>query len=881
MLREEKKPKCCKMLAVLRVNRLSPLSDRVRHLFIGYGEEMAPKRANRLPLIGILCLAFVLIVAAALFIWLKSSTGGEEAAAMAPTGQTGVPSAAGREGRTKATTNAKTDNEDNEKRKTAWTNGTTVMTTTTTTTTTGAKGDEVTTPAALRTSSAGGGQDVRRPTTAVVTSSISATEPLEELTGSRWQSAHVPICKDWAAGSSDECVAEEGSIASPERRGQQVEDMDPLDWLRPLEYALNMSLSSEDPHRPSFTLDIQLSILVELSRETSVIPLHCGSEVDIVEEVRIWSCSSETFVCVRSMSRLPSSSLLLLHLLRPLPRASLVRLQFPLLRVPLSSPNAALFVHVPSPWERHQSWMIGSQFPLAGGVRSVFPSVDSPSGRAILRLCLTHSKQTIARSNAPIAQLHEHSLSGLSTSCFRDSPALPPAQFAFLLFRNLRPVTSPQPPAAAAAAAAPGPLIELFIGAHLNPPDYAWAVEESRKTMERMRQITSTEYALEKLTLVSSPLQMGNDAMGALGLAHIRDSWMEYPKFVHTHELLIGQLIRQWTSNVLSLCDQCIQQGLGLYLEWMVGSEQLGTEPKTEFGRRFGEARQRLMAAASSTMTEGSSQGCAERVAVVVHMLERSFGARNVSTFVAHLFRRHGWAFRCTTTAELGKLFLDTTGMPEAQRVFDSFLRPSSAAQIPLVHILVHPEQSLLRLSQKFASADAPPLSIPVEIVDDTHKGIRLVLNSSRLDVPFVVSSFAVAQPTGTFARFVYNSENYAKLAKCVGQQQHGGGANGCPAISEAMLQSVWDDLCWALFNGRLNAPTAAEDDGTTTRRTTAQSVASGGGGWPSLFRALSAQGAVSGDCACCMQSEEEALRGPCRWTWLDRCARVVDLPKR
>uniref|UniRef100_A0A183CJV7 Membrane-associated protein n=1 Tax=Globodera pallida TaxID=36090 RepID=A0A183CJV7_GLOPA len=613
---------------------------------------MAPKRANRLPLIGILCLAFVLIVTAALFIWFKSSTGEKEAAAMAPTGQNGVPSVDGREGRTKATTtNEKTQDEANEKKKktewtngttvmttptdwtngttvmttpTDWTNGTTVMTTTTTTTTTGAKGDEVTTPAAMRTSSAGGGQDERRPTAAVVTSSISATVPLEELTGSRWQPAHVPICRDWAAGSSDECVAEEGSIASPERRGQQVEDMDPMDWLRPVEYSLNMSLPSEDPHRPSFTLDIQLSILVELSRETSVIPLHCGSEVDIVEEVRIWSCSSEAFVCVRSMSRLPSSSLLLLHLLRPLPRGALVRLQFPLLRVPLSSPNAALFVHIPSPWERHQSWMIGSQFPLAGGVRSVFPSVDSPSGRAVLRLCLTHSKQTIARSNAPIAQLHEDSLSGLSTSCFRDSPALPPAQFAFLLFRNLRPVTSPQPPAAAAAAA-PGPLIELFIGAHLNPPDYAWAVEESRKTMERMRQITSTEYALEKLTLVSSPLQMGNDAMGALGLAHIRDSWMEYPKFVHTHELLIGQLIRQWTSNVLSLCDQCIQQGLGLYLEWMVGSEQLGTEPKAEFGRRFGEARQRLMAA-SSTMAEGSSQGCAERVAVVVHMLERGGG---------------------------------------------------------------------------------------------------------------------------------------------------------------------------------------------------------------------------------------------------------------
>ncbi|KAL3115909.1 hypothetical protein niasHT_007209 [Heterodera trifolii] len=720
---------------------------------------MSQKRANTLPLVVILCLALIMIGATALFIWLKSSGEEKDAPTMAFESREKVPTEDGgmaQMGEETTTAGRRTTDAD-----------TTEMTTRQ-------------------------GTDAARGTeaTSTVGSTRAETKTMEEQVGnSHVQPAHAPMCDEWTTGRSDECAAEEGSIASPVKHGEEEvgSETDPLDWLRPFEYSLNLSLSSDDVQQPSFSMDMQLSILVELNRDTSVIPLHCGSEVDIVEEVRIWSCSAEAFVCVRSMTRLPASSLLLLHLSRPLSASSLLRVQFPLVRVSLSAPNDALFVHVPSRWERHRPWMIGSQFALAGGVRKLFPSIDSPHARAVLRLCLTHSKQTIARSNAPLAFLRDGSLSSSVSSSASALP--PPLPFrASAIRRPFRPLNS------LSFSSATFPHIELFIGAHLNPSDYEWAIEESRKTIGRMGRMTGIEYPLEKLTLVSSPLQTGNDAIGALGLAQIRDSWMEYPKFVHTHELLIGQLIRQWTSNVLSLCDQCLQNGFGLYLEWLVGSEQLGVETNAEFDRRLGEVRDRLMG--GNAKTEGPKE-CAERMAVVLHMLERTFGAQNITNFVSLLFRRYGWAPRCTSTAELSKLFTTTVGMPEAQRVFDSFLRPSvsSPSQIPLVHISVRPAFSLLRFSQFSSPNVSSHLSIPIEIVDDTLKSVRLVLNTSQLDVPFVVSSFAVAQPKSTFARFVYNAENYAKLAKCIrkGQKQ----SDECPAISESMLKNVWDDLCW------------------------------------------------------------------------------------
>uniref|UniRef100_A0A915MGY0 DAGKc domain-containing protein n=1 Tax=Meloidogyne javanica TaxID=6303 RepID=A0A915MGY0_MELJA len=108
-------------------------------------------------------------------------------------------------------------------------------------------------------------------------------------------------------------------------------------------------------------------------------------------------------------------------------------------------------------------------------------------------------------------------------TCFKETPPIPQSKFTFLLFRNLQSVPPPQENVKNGKFNKT--FIELFIGAHLKPTDYTWAIEESQRTMKRMTELTNTEYPLPRLTIVSSPLGAGNDAMGGLGLVQIRDSW--------------------------------------------------------------------------------------------------------------------------------------------------------------------------------------------------------------------------------------------------------------------------------------------------------------------------------------------------------------------
>jgi hypothetical protein len=107
---------------------------------------------------------------------------------------------------------------------------------------------------------------------------------------------------------------------------------------------------------------------------------------------------------------------------------------------------------------------------------------------------------------------------------------------------------------------------------------------------------------------------LGEEGQKTFCQNHIASFQIEYPKFVHTHSLasfpaflfsqwpsgflfqVVGQVVRQWTANLLSLCDQCLQGGISLFLEWLLASEFGPVEDKAaEFRRRVGEARQRLM----------------------------------------------------------------------------------------------------------------------------------------------------------------------------------------------------------------------------------------------------------------------------------------------
>jgi len=86
----------------------------------------------------------------------------------------------------------------------------------------------------------------------------------------------------------------------------------------------------------------------------------------------------------------------------------------------------------------------------------------------------------------------------------------------------------------------------------------------------------------------------------------------------------------------------------------------------------------------------------------------------------------------------------------------------TSSSIPPLLHFNVQPQLSQLILSQsqqQLNNQNESPRTIPIEIVDDTGKQSKLVLNQTQMTLPMVISSFLLAQPS-SFARYTYNVNN-------------------------------------------------------------------------------------------------------------------------
>lgn len=79
--------------------------------------------------------------------------------------------------------------------------------------------------------------------------------------------------------------------------------------------------------------------------------------------------------------------------------------------------------------------------------------------------------------------------------------------------------------------------------------------------MNELALITYSNYSLKKLTLISSPLNL-TDGTSTLGLIHIKETWLEYPKYLYTHNVLVTQIVRQFFSNMITFCDICFQVSL-------------------------------------------------------------------------------------------------------------------------------------------------------------------------------------------------------------------------------------------------------------------------------------------------------------------------------
>jgi len=146
---------------------------------------------------------------------------------------------------------------------------------------------------------------------------------------------------------------------------------------------------------------------------------------------------------------------------------------------------------------------------------------------------------------------------------------------------------------------------------------------------------------------------------------------------------------------------------------------------------------------------------------------------------------------------------------------------------------------------------------ILVEIIDDLGRRTQIRLNDTQLSMEKVVS-FVIAEPI-TFARFIYNAENYIKLSKCFNQKAIHTNTEQCSStISVELYKNAMLDLCWALLDDKIEAT----DSGQASK-------------WRELFDNL--KNDVGGVCGCCMQ-RREATKASCRWTWRDKCSKITIL---
>lgn len=163
----------------------------------------------------------------------------------------------------------------------------------------------------------------------------------------------------------------------------------------------------------------------------------------------------------------------------------------------------------------------------------MFPSVDQPSAKASWRLCCQYPSNMTSRSNMPSEIVLERE-GGSIQNCFHKSPALRPDHFSFVIFDNMLAIHGDSS----------SPSVEVFVGKHLQSNDNKWIVTEVQTALEKMHEITSIEYPLSKLSIISMPLPA--DAMGNYGLINVKESWIEYPKYLLTHTILNRQVVRQW-----------------------------------------------------------------------------------------------------------------------------------------------------------------------------------------------------------------------------------------------------------------------------------------------------------------------------------------------
>ncbi|CAD5221004.1 unnamed protein product [Bursaphelenchus xylophilus] len=604
---------------------------------------------------------------------------------------------------------------------------------------------------------------------------------------------------------------------------------DLLNDLHPIHYDVNISVS----HLDIRLLKASVEAFVKLPEGGSVLPLHLHRTVINLAKDKTWvrECETGRFVCVSSLTHLNDQRILLIGLNETLPAGALVSVYFQDFEVQVHS-NIGLVLQAPSLWEKQRAWILATLFGETGA-RTVFPVVDQSGAKASWRLCLEHLKNMTSRSNMPSEKVSESGVDRIQ-QCFKTSPTLRSDQFAFVIFDNLTPIHSDSS----------DPRLEVFVAKHIS--ETKWIVLEVQTALKRMADLTGIPYPLEKLTVLSTPLSV--DGTHDLGLIQVKDTWVEYPKYVLTHSILISQVVQQWISNVFTICDSCIQDGLAAYIEWIVGSEyeSIGMDVH----KRAFDARNRLLKyqndktplIALQIVPTKPEKECVTKNALLFASIGEIFGSDAIKRFLGTIASAKQWG-GCLTNEEIGNALFGATNSLVSKRMFDSF---ANSPDYPTLKFKMSGHHLSVQLENEAGEVKKLDMTVPFGLLDNRGRHLTLVHNGSEIEEDLEGITVLANPNTTTLFRSLYDVENYDRLANCALD-------SACQDFSQDLVAQAFSDLCWAHLHNKLK--TNGRDQQ-----------------WQQLFRKLAKSSLVHPDCACCMQTRTEAS-SKCKWTWKSKCS--------
>uniref|UniRef100_A0A914Y9U3 Aminopeptidase N-like N-terminal domain-containing protein n=1 Tax=Panagrolaimus superbus TaxID=310955 RepID=A0A914Y9U3_9BILA len=578
-------------------------------------------------------------------------------------------------------------------------------------------------------------------------------------------------------------------------------------------------------------------ILLELKAETDLIVLHAGRHVSDVAETRVnvFLCSNGEQICVQAVSRSLDQQLLLISLSKKISEGTFIVIEISYFETVIPN-NKGLFIQKPTTWE---AWLIASVFESTGA-HEIFPCINEKSARSTFSLCLIVPTQLSARANMPVTM--KTNMNDLYKICFEKTVAIPSNQFGFVIFDNnsMQVVVSKNTE----------PEIEVFVGKHMKNADLPWITKEIQIAIEKMTKISGNTLPLSKITVVSAALAE-TDGSHSLGLIIIKSLLFEYPKFARTTTVIVKEVIEQWISSMLTVCDTSmktfyLQESLATYLEWIVTEEI--KFPNMTVKERFYEARQRILPSEQLRSSSLNTFSEAERTAVFFYSLEQFYNRTIVQQFFGNLFKKFGGK-ECVTIENIADTFAEVTGSEVSKNIILSYA--NSDDEYPLIKVDHSSSTGSLKINIENGSNKNSSSILPLKIVDATLKETYHIYNQSQFTV-YEPTKFLVVDPDSVgYHRSIYNVEPYSSLATCFNSSEE------C-ILKKSIIKTVFSDFCWALFENKL------ENDKENLSQ------------WHSLFRKLTTvDHLIEGECSCCIRSQTSA-KGKCLWIWKNRCGNLA-----